>query len=425
MLDFFRGSLPEVNDSIGHPATHSLVYSASSPMVIPTRFLLGSPLKLGIAIALFVLLDLSVLVINLWIANQVSRDAVSINLAGRQRMLSQQITKSLLLVNQAPDEASRQIAREEFAKAYELFATTLRAFDQGGVTKGGDGALVQLRRVEPRAGRGPLDAAMLKVAPLAQRLEPLLLSSSATADDFRWAMDYMIANNREILSLMNDLTFVLEQHSVSRIREMRIIQTGAFVLAMINFLIIVLGLVKQYHFVRQDRRHWREIAQRDALTGLFNRNALREVLDHLLTVAERKEDTFSLLLLDLDNFKPINDRFGHAAGDELLKKLAATLQSLARDSDTVTRLGGDEFALVCPRLSSVDQIRHFCDRIVLGISGLECVHGDNCDVHASIGVAIYPTHGTNTDELLAAADRAMYQSKRAGGNRWSLAELNR
>ncbi|MDP2430636.1 MAG: diguanylate cyclase [Pseudomonadota bacterium] len=56
---------------------------------------------------------------------------------------------------------------------------------------------------------------------------------------------------------------------------------------------------------------------------------------------------------------------------------------------------------------------------------LECVHGDNCDVHASIGVAIYPTHGTNTDELLAAADRAMYQSKHAGGNRWSLAELNR
>jgi len=394
-------------------------------MVIPTRFLLGSPLRLGIAIALFVLLDLSVLVINLWIANQVSRDAVAINLAGRQRMLSQQITKSLLLVNQAPDEASRQLAREELADAYELFATTLRAFDQGGVTRGGDGTLVQLRRVEPDAGRGPLDTALQRVAPLAQRLEPLLRSPSTSADHFRWAMDYMIMHNRDILARMNDLTFVLEQHSISRIRELRLIQTGAFALALINFLVIVLGLVKQYHLVRQDRRRWREIAQRDALTGLFNRNALREVLDHLLEVAERKEDTFSLLLLDLDNFKPINDRFGHAAGDELLKRLAAILQTLARDSDTVTRLGGDEFALVCPHLNGEDQIRHFCERIVLGINGLECMNDDNCEVHASIGVAIYPRHGSNTDELLAAADRAMYESKRAGGSRWSMAQLNR
>ncbi|MDO9227743.1 MAG: diguanylate cyclase [Pseudomonadota bacterium] len=394
-------------------------------MPLPTRFLLGSPLKLGIAIALFVLLDLSVLVINLWIANQVSRDAVAINLAGRQRMLSQQITKSLLLINQAPNETSRMQAREELADAYELFATTLRAFDQGGVTKGGDGTLVHLRRVEPNGGRGPLDVALLHVAPLAERLDKSLNMPSAAADDFRWAMDYMIANNREILARMNDLTFVLEQHSVSRIREMRAIQTGAFALALINFLVIVLGLVKQYHFVRQDRRRWRELAQRDALTGLFNRAALRETLERQVAEANRESQAFSLLLLDLDGFKPINDRFGHAAGDELLKKLANTLLGLARESDIVARLGGDEFALVCPNLSGADQIRHFSDRVVHGIANMECSHGGNCSVHASIGVAIYPTHGTSTDELLAAADRAMYQSKGAGGNCWNQAELNR
>lgn len=394
-------------------------------MAIPTRFLLGSPLKLGIAIALFILLDLSVLVINLWIANQVSRDAVAINLAGRQRMLSQQITKSLLLIHQAPDAASRLRAREELANAYALFATTLRAFDQGGVTQGGDGMRVQLRRVDPDAGREPLDAALRRVAPLAERLDILLKTHSASADDFRWAMEYMILNNREILARMNELTFVLEQHSVSRIREMRAIQTGAFALALINFLVIVLGLVREYHAANQDRGRWRDIAQRDALTGLFNRAALREVMERLFAVAERREDTFSLLLLDLDNFKPVNDQFGHAAGDELLKRLAESLQRLARESDTVARLGGDEFALVCPRLNGTDQIRHFCDRIVQGISDLDCLHGGNCHVHASIGVAVYPTHGTSTDELLAAADRAMYQSKHAGGNRWSLAELNR
>ncbi len=399
--------------------------SLSQAMPLPTRFLLGSPLKLGIAIALFVMLDLSVLVINLWIANQVSRDAVAINLAGRQRMLSQQITKTLLLVNQAPDEAAREEARKELANAYDVFTTTLRAFDQGGVTKGGDGQLVRLRRVDRGAGHGPLDVALLRVAPLTQRLEPLLKTPSASVDDFRWAMDYMIANNREILACMNDLTFALEQQSVSRIRELRIVQTGAFALALVNFLIIVLGLVKQYHSVKQDGGRWRELAQRDALTGLFNRAALRETLERQVAEANRESQAFSLLLLDLDGFKPINDRFGHAAGDELLKKLANTLLGLARESDIVARLGGDEFALICPNLNGTDQIRHFCDRVVHGIADMECSHGGNCSVHASVGVAIYPTHGTGCDELLAAADRAMYLSKGAGGNRWSLAELNR
>ncbi len=394
-------------------------------MVIPTRFLLGSPLKLGIAVALFILLDLSVLMINLWIADQVSRDAVAINLAGRQRMLSQQITKSLLLVNHAPDEAARAAARVELANALLLFTTTLRAFDQGGETKGGDGQPVRLRRVEWEDGRKPLDAALVRVAPIVKRLDTLLKAPTASAGDLRWAMDYAIAHNREVLGKMNDLTSALEQQSIRRIRELRAVQTGAFLLALINFLVIVLGLVKQYHVVKQDRGRWRDIAQRDALTGLFNRAALREALNRLLEVAARKEDAFSLLLLDLDNFKPINDRFGHAAGDVLLKELADTLQHLARESDTVARLGGDEFALICPSLNGADQIRHFCDRIVQGISNMKCAHGDSCNVHASIGAAVYPTHGTGTDELLAAADRAMYQSKRAGGDRWSLAELNR
>lgn len=395
-------------------------------MPLPVRFLLGSPLKLGLAITLFVMLDLSVLVINLWIASQVSRDAVAINLAGRQRMLSQQITKTLLLVDQAPDETTRALAREELANAYEVFITTLRAFDQGGVTQGGDGHLVQLDRIEPDAGRGPLESALRRVAPLSARLEPVLRATTPDHDAYRWAMHYMIAHNREILARMNDLTFVLEQHSVDRIQRMRVIQTAAFLLALVNFLVIVFGLLRQYHAVKQDRRHWREVAQRDALTGLLNRNALREALDRQVSEAERTDAPFSLLLLDLDGFKPINDRFGHAAGDELLKQLAQILQHLARETDTVTRLGGDEFALLCPKLSGDDQLRHFCDRIVRGIATIECLAvGDHCGVHASIGVAVFPQHGGNTDELLAAADRAMYQSKRAGGNGWRLAELNR
>jgi diguanylate cyclase (GGDEF)-like protein len=392
----------------------------ASSMPIPVRFLLASPRRLAIAVTLFVLLDLSVLVINLWIAEQVARDAVAINLAGRQRMLSQKITKSLLLAHHAPDAVARQAARAEGEEALRLFESTLHAFDQGGPATGGDGEKVMLRRVETPGAREPLATALRLISPLATR--PGTMEGT---DNFRWAMDYMVANNLALLRSMNQLTSALERHSVQRTRELRVIQTGAFALAMINFLLIVLGLVKQYHHVKKDGHHWREVARRDALTGLYNRTALRDALDADLASAVREGKPLAVLLLDLDGFKPINDRYGHAIGDALLIRLADILRQLARESDTVARLGGDEFALLCPSLHGEGDIGHFCDRIVEGIATMACEQIETARVHASIGVSVYPSHGENGDELLAAADRAMYRSKGEGGNRWRLAELNR
>jgi diguanylate cyclase (GGDEF)-like protein len=393
-------------------------------MPIPTQLFLGSRLRLTIAITLFVVLDLSVLVINLWIAERVAEDAVAINLAGRQRMLSQRITKSLLLVHHAQDPTTRGNARKELGEAFRLFESTLRAFDQGGAATGGDGKPATLRRVEADSGRKPLVAALHLLEPVIPPLRALLESSTDQMPD-RQAMDYMVAHNQEILARMNQLTTALEQSSVQRTKELRMIQTGAFVLAMANFLIIVLGLVKQYHHVEKDGQRWREIAQRDPLTGLYNRVALREALGAALEEAERCDGALSILMLDLDGFKPINDQFGHATGDQLLIHLAETLRNLARESDAVARLGGDEFALLCPNLRGEDAIDHFCTRVLDGIAGIECMQNRQRPVRASIGVSRYPDHGTGVDDLLAAADRAMYQSKRAGGNRWTLAEVNR
>lgn len=285
-------------------------------MPFSSQFLLASPRRLALAIALFVVLDLSVLLINLWIADQVSRDAVAINLAGRQRMLSQQITKSLLLANHATDEGTRTAARAEFTQSLVLFTITLRAFDQGGGTMSGEGKAALLRRVHTAAGRAPLEAALRIIAPLTLRLGA---SAASSPEDFHWAMDYMVAHNREILADMNQLTSALERHSVSRIETMRLVQSGAFVLAMLNFLVIVLGLVKQYHHVEKDGHHWREMAQRDLLTGLYNRVALREALTSTLERAAREGKTLAVLFLDLDGFKAINDQYGHASGDELLE----------------------------------------------------------------------------------------------------------
>jgi diguanylate cyclase (GGDEF)-like protein len=234
----------------------------------------------------------------------------------------------------------------------------------------------------------------------------------------------MTRHNRDILARMNLLTSALEQDSVQRISRLRIIQTGAFALALANFLVIVLGMVRQFHQVERAGQRWRKLAENDHLTGLYNRAAFREGVINAMNQAESGRRGFSVLVLDLDGFKPINDSFGHAAGDEMLRQVANQLAHTARASDVVARLGGDEFALLCPFISAPDNIELICDRVIANIDSIVDPNGHMRTVRASIGVAVYPTHGRNVDELLAAADRAMYRSKSAGGARWSMAVLN-
>lgn len=392
-------------------------------MPIPVRFLLGSPGRLIAAIVLFVLLDLAVLLINLWIAAHVARDAVAINLAGRQRMLSQQVTKSLLLAHHAPDAAKRDAACMELTKAFDLFERTLHAFDKGGETLGGDGKPVTLAAIRPaEPGRSSVDDALVLMVPITEHLEELRTYGRLSDEARSWAVDYMTRNNRKILALMNQLTTALEQSSVERISRLRIIQTAAFTLALVNFLVIVLGLVRQYRHVEEAGQRWRVMAEHDPLTGLYNRSAFREGLTSAIDQADREGKSMSVLLLDLDGFKPINDRFGHAAGDHLLGEVAYRLQRAARESDIVARLGGDEFALLCPHLHNHDHIQLFCERVIDSIDGIVNPAGESPAVRASIGVAVYPTHGSNVDELLGTADRAMYKSKSGGGGNWSMAE---
>lgn len=394
-------------------------------MPLPLSYLISSPRRLFVAIVLFVLLDLSVLLINLWIAAQVAQDAVAINLAGRQRMLSQQTTKTLLLVAHAGDEDSRKAAGEELAAAFSLFDRTLRAFDQGGETRGGDGKAVTLRPVDAGNGREAVEATLVLLRPLAEMLHTLQSQGHLDAETARRAMAYMVRNNREILAHMNRLTTHLEQDSVRRTQELRTIQTAFFLIALANFLVIVLGLVKRHKQLERDRHHWREVAQHDALTGLFNRAAFRDALHSALANTRAAERRFCILMLDLDGFKPINDRFGHAEGDRLLIRLAEHLQAVSRETDVSARLGGDEFALLCPHLHADEHIPHFCDRLIASIEQIAAESGLPCRVTASIGVAVYPEHGEDVDDLLAAADRAMYAAKHGGGGRWQIALANR
>jgi len=136
--------------------------------------------------------------------------------------------------------------------------------------------------------------------------------------------------------------------------------------------------------------------------------------------ARRKAGSFAVLLVDLDRFKPVNDIYGHATGDLVLRKTARRLQAATRAVDTVARLGGDEFVVLLGGASGRDEARLVVERIIQAITAPLAVHELRLGV--SVGIALYPDDGSDAEQLLARADGAMYDAKHRGGNRHAFAE---
>ena len=156
------------------------------------------------------------------------------------------------------------------------------------------------------------------------------------------------------------------------------------------------------------------LANHDHLTGLPNRRLLKELVGDHIALARRQSRMFGLLYLDLDDFKPVNDTFGHAAGDLVLARVAERLRSAVRESDTVARLGGDEFVLLVRDVGDRDSLATIAEKMRSALSAPFTVDQTVCRITASIGVSLYPSHGQTYDELMNAADRAMFDAKRAG-----------
>jgi diguanylate cyclase (GGDEF)-like protein/PAS domain S-box-containing protein len=162
----------------------------------------------------------------------------------------------------------------------------------------------------------------------------------------------------------------------------------------------------------------RYMALHDGLTSLPNRTLLMERLNQLLTIAVRDPRGIAVLFLDLDGFKAINDRLGHDAGDAVLKTVAQRLQDALRATDTVARLGGDEFVILLDNAAGVDAVTMVAKQVIVRINEPMVFSGQEAHVGTSIGIALHPADGTTTDELLKAADDAMYRAKAAGKNTW-------
>ena len=160
----------------------------------------------------------------------------------------------------------------------------------------------------------------------------------------------------------------------------------------------------------------RHRASSDPLTDLPNRAMFFDRLQQALLQARRYDHSFALLYVDLDHFKEVNDSLGHAAGDQLLIETAQRLLAAVRDSDTVARLGGDEFAIILEHLQNEQEIEDIARRIVADLALPFKLKAGVATVSGSIGIAIYPLGGDDTDTLTHNADRALYQAKAKGRN---------
>lgn len=165
-----------------------------------------------------------------------------------------------------------------------------------------------------------------------------------------------------------------------------------------------------------------QAAHYDRLTGLPNRAMFFDHLTQTITRAKRYDETFSLLFIDLDGFKSVNDTHGHDAGDLVLKKTAQKIRNRLRESDMVCRWGGDEFTVILNTTAAPEQISNVCQDLINAVAVPIPYGTDELKIGASIGIGIFPENALNANDLITKADDAMYTAKLNGKNRWHFSE---
>lgn len=183
---------------------------------------------------------------------------------------------------------------------------------------------------------------------------------------------------------------------------------------------IVLQRVRNQILLKQHEKELQRIAHYDSLTGVPNRMLLADRMEQAIAQAKREKEILGVCYLDLDGFKPVNDSFGHQAGDQVLIEIARRIESILRKGDTCARLGGDEFVVLLPNLHHEDKCIITVKRLLEVIAKPILIQDKTFSLTASIGISIYSGDDSNADQLLNYADKAMYVAKQSGKNRHHL-----
>ena len=204
--------------------------------------------------------------------------------------------------------------------------------------------------------------------------------------------------------------------------------TSGHTLAVLGFVILLTVAVfvwvillrrrvkQQTLLVRRSEERFRHLAEHDSLTGLTSRALLHDRLAAALEVARRKQTPLALLMMDVDNFKHVNDSLGHAAGDEILCVTAKRIRAAVRETDTVARMGGDEFIVLLPGVRGKREAGKVAAKVVASVAAPVRFRGQEVPVSVSVGISSYPDGGDDVTSLLQNVDTAMYEAKSLGRN---------
>lgn len=183
-------------------------------------------------------------------------------------------------------------------------------------------------------------------------------------------------------------------------------------------MLFITGIVQDISHKKQTEKQIHRLAYFDHLTGLANRSYYQERMEDIIKSATHRKSQFAFMFIDLDGFKGINDRFGHHVGDQFLQEIAQRLKHVAREIDFIVRLGGDEFCIILNNIADEASVTEIAKRCLQRINQPLVIDNHQIIPQASIGIALFPKHGTTEAELLKAADIAMYLAKQMGKQRY-------
>ncbi|MCP4303930.1 MAG: EAL domain-containing protein [bacterium] len=262
--------------------------------------------------------------------------------------------------------------------------------------------------------------------------EPVSGSTTNTEPGRRPVGRYVIGLT--VIAVVAVVSTTLTSSALTRAESPRSIQ---LVLLLVMLLLIVLEALLLFRpAVRDVRKEWEKsvaeheteraedqqklsyLARYDPLTGLINRYMFSDRLQRAITRARRTEELVALMFLDLDDFKTVNDHYGHATGDALLKQVAKRIVGAVRESDSVARIGGDEFTVILENGTRLEDAGQVAEKILDAVAEPYLVGSRELRVTTSIGIAMYPLDGDTSQALLRDADIAMYSAKAAGSNNY-------
>jgi diguanylate cyclase (GGDEF)-like protein len=209
-----------------------------------------------------------------------------------------------------------------------------------------------------------------------------------------------------------ELEFVLDDRTITTITDINAIEDENDSSRIEYYLAILTDITQQ----KEAQRTLVQLANYDVLTGLVNRTLLLEKLKQAISYAKRRDTTLAVIFIDLDRFKPINDTFGHEAGDEVIKTIAQRLKTKLRENDIVSRLGGDEFVIVLEEVQDTKNVNNILTEVLELITRPIVLSTQSVSVSASAGIALYPHDASDAESLLRNADVAMYSAKESGKN---------